>query len=841
MELVSPPEEFTGPRRMAQRAPSGRDPAARRVARREADVIEGGRGRGAIRRLQKEADEEAEPSLARRLADMAVASIRTRNWVTGLVIPIVAAIAVGVAAVVIVGANSGTGGPAPSTLSAGFPPARNAAADFTDTASLAGRGVSQSLGQVAVFGTTAVAVGTETGTRLSHARFFVSTDSGRTWRVAAVGGDPAPGSAATLVAGGPHGWVAVGQGAAFTSPNGQSWLPSSPIPEVQGDKIAALTATGSGFLAAGANIPGGDAAKATAVIWLSSNGTTWQRVPASKLALPGAGQVLGITHVAANGNVIVMSGTLSRGGSGAWRSANGGTTWTAAAIPTTGGGNATIAGLAPLKGGFVAIRAADIGGLVGADAYISADGAAWRRSASITTANGAPLTLGPVSGGPGGAVVTGEAEGLLIAFISADGVTWAGTNVINRAPAETVSGAALTASGQALISGTSAGQAAERQPVLSAIGPQGGPDQIDLRAVPGATIPEIAVNAIAASGAAQVAAGSADGLPALWASTDGGETWARAVGTTPAVLDRGGLEQLTSVTHGAAGWLAVGGAADGTKAGPIVVGSPDGQTWTAEDGAAPFTGAGLTVRSAAAGQDGYVIVGTQAAGGTTIAAAWYATGLTGWQRATDAQAGALGGGGAQMTAVTSTAKGFVAVGALGPAADLRPAAWVSGSGRTWSEVRLPLPEGATRAILQHVAANGSTVAAAGTEQTAAGALLPFAAVSADGGATWSETALPLPKGQPGSITALAAAGGGFTATGTYGPPGNQDVVVWTHPKDRAAGDKWNVAMPDGTGLMGPGTQAITALTNSGSTLTGVGFIATAAAEEPTIWQSPDRS
>ena len=40
-----------------------------------------------------------------------------------------------------------------------------------------------------------------------------------------------------------------------------------------------------------------------------------------------------------------------------------------------------------------------------------------------------------------------------------------------------------------------------------------------------------------------------------------------------------------------------------------------------------------------------MIVGHESAGGRTIAAAWYAPGLTGWQRAAGAQPGALDGPG----------------------------------------------------------------------------------------------------------------------------------------------------------------------------------------------------
>ena len=170
---------------------------------------------------------------------------------------------------------------------------------------------------------------------------------------------------------------------------------------------------------------------------------------------------------------------------------------------------------------------------------------------------------------------------------------------------------------------------------------------------------------------------------------------------------------------------------------------------------------------------------------------------------------------------------------------------------------LPLPAGAASAALDYVAANGGVLAAVGTEVTAAGQHRPFAAVSTDGGAAWTRSRSRCRPRRPAaaSATALTAAGGGFTATGTYGPPGETDVVVWTLPGAAAGGPRgpaWTEAAPQGTGLAGPGMQAITALTATGATLTGVGFTpparpaATAAASastqtEPTIWQSPVRS
>ena len=98
--------------------------------------------------------------------------------------------------------------------------------------------------------------------------------------------------------------------------------------------------------------------------------------------------------------------------------------------------------------------------------------------------------------------------------------------------------------------------------------------------------------------------------------------------------------------------------------------------------------------------------------------------------------------------------------------------------------------------------------------------------------------LPLAAGNGRALDIrLAAANGSFTVTGTFGArPGEQDVVVWTSPN----GTTWTAATPAGPGLASPGVQAITGLAVSGRTLTGVGFTATPAGEQPTLWQAPIR-
>jgi hypothetical protein len=347
----------------------------------------------------------------------------------------------------------------------------------------------------------------------------------------------------------------------------------------------------------------------------------------------------------------------------------------------------------------------------------------------------------------------------------------------------------------------------------------------------------VVVSAIAASGATQVAAGSAAGHPALWFSRDGGSTWARGAGTTPAALGRAGSQQVAAVADGPSGWVAVGGAAAlGTAAPsaghPLVVGSADGgRRWSEEDDATSFTGGNLVTASVAASKaGGYAIVGWQASGGHVTPMAWYSAGLSGWRRAL-----VPASGDSRLASVTALGGGFAAAGASGS----HPAAWVSKDGRAWRQVTLALPGSAVRAALEHVAANGNTVAATGTAVAASGARFPFAVISVDGGSSWEYGGLPSP-GTTGSVaaTALTAAGSGFTAAGTFGVPGSQDVVIWAHgPGD---GGAWTAAAPTGSGLSGPGAQAITALSSAGSTLTGAGFTAPGKVALPTLWQSPIR-
>jgi hypothetical protein len=757
-----------------------------------------------------------------------------KHWAVRAALPMVSMVAIGVALVAAFGGGVGGAGPSPATLSVGFPPATPASNDFSTIPADQARGIDQVLTAAASSGTRVVAVGSQTGARIARAQFFVSSDGGQTWSLGAEqapsGGQPAPGHPATLVAGGAGRWAAVGPHSVWTSGTGTSWTLASDqgiTPVQAGDQVTVLRRTATGFLAAGHTAAGGP------VVWTSADGTSWRRLgPAQlRLAAPGGGAVGAITSAAVAGSTTVIAAGTAKGAA-VWRSTNGGDTWSPVTVPASNGAAGPVAGLAAAGGTLVAIRPGQAGGQADAVAFTSANGRNWKFGATIRGPGGTALTVQNVSGGPNGAVISAASNGVVLAFTSANGGSWQGAGTLSNGTAGTVAGLATASGGAIVTTGSSAGQLG-RQPLLT-VDRAGRVTAFSVATIPGAVEPELAVDGIAASGSSQVAVGSTNGFPAIWFSADAGTTWSRGTGATAAVLNRPGLQQLSSVAHGTQGWVAVGGAQAAAAQHPVVVTSANGRRWRAADGAASFTGAGLFTSAVAAGPAGYVIVGRQVSGGHTMAAAWWSAGLTGWQRATGASPGALGPAGSdrQMLAVTAGRDGFAAVGSAGT----HPAAWTSVNGKTWQAVTLAVPPSAAKAQLTQVTVNGRKLVAVGTAITAAGQTSPFAAVSRDGGVTWTESLLPSPGGAA-AVDAVAATGTGFTAVGMFGAEGREDVVIWTSTD----GLTWKANSPSVTGLGGQGIQEITALTVSGSTLTGVGFNASPARETPTIWRSPIRN
>ena len=658
-----------------------------------------------------------------------------RGWGFRVAIPILAMVVFGVAVVVIVGANSGNAGPAPPATALGFPPATLAGNDFT--AADSGRGINQTLGRVASAGDEIVAVGAQAGTRIARAQFFVSLNDGRSWTMGAVrsagGGVPPPGHGAKFMAGGQGAWVALGRGSIWTSPDGRTWTlaPGTGLPLLPGDQISDVARTAAGFIAVGANVPGGEAARSTPLIFLSANGITWERLDAAQLHLAaGRGRVLDVRYVAVAGKLILIAGdvvttkvtgqprrTVTVQVGAAWLTGNGGSTWVPTAGPAAGptappgpGAQPQVAGVATVGHGFVLLRPATVAKRSAVDAYYSPNGVAWTFTATLSAANG--FAVGLANGGPDGAAVTGVEGGVggqtgvggsgrtLTAFASANGRAWQQTRPFGTPASQTVSGVTLAPDATVVTTGVSAGPDSHH-PVITLAGTNAA-DQVDIAKIPGAVDPQLAVNSLAAQPSMQVAVGSANGFPAAWTSVDGGSSWSRATGATSGVLTRPGSQQLTSVTHGTMGWLAVGGVTASAPEHPIVVVSANGTSWQAADGERAFGAPGLFTEQAAADGQGYVIVGYQnvrqvrsgqVVSSHTVAAAWWSTGLTGWQRAGTASsagtAGALDGPGARQMMAVAVRLGRLRRGGLG----WRPAVGLDLGGRPQLAPGRPAPAG----------------------------------------------------------------------------------------------------------------------------------------------------
>jgi hypothetical protein len=335
-------------------------------------------------------------------------------------------------------------------------------------------------------------------------------------------------------------------------------------------------------------------------------------------------------------------------------------------------------------------------------------------------------------------------------------------------------------------------------------------------ALPGA--PKLAVKAIASAGGERLAVGSADGYPAIWRQAPSG-SWTLV--TSPGDLPAQSVPvTLTTVTHGPAGWLAVG------VPGPVVLASANGTTWRPAAGNIAADLGKITAVSAAAGPRGYVILGRLAVqGGACVADVWWSADLTSWKRAHDVNGT---NGSSQTLAVAALADGFVSVGSHNG----KPAAWVTSDGTTWRTIFL---SGPANAQLNQIAVTGARVVATGGSDGQGDGSAAFAASSPDGGATWQQTDLQLPA--PGTVvTALAAGQRGWIAAGQYGPPGRLRLIVWKLASGR---NTWAQAQIGGiTDRVTGETPAITALAVSKDAVTGIGPVAPALSRQAAVFTLP---
>ena len=396
------------------------------------------------------------------------------------------------------------------------------------------------------------------------------------------------------------------------------------------------------------------------------------------------------------------------------------------------------------------------------------------------------------------------------------GAAWQPTGSLGQAASESMTSVTVAPGGTVVAVGATHGSAVSQQPVFLEATTTGSVRPVSVQ---GETVPELAVNSTAVSPAGtMVAVGSADGYPAVWQSPPGG-TW-RLVSSLSLVSAYPGLTALTSVTYGPSGWLAVG------VPGPVVLTSANGTTWQRARGGIEKDLGQVSAVAVAAGPAGYSVVGRPAGpDSASVADVWWSQNLTSWTKAQDMN---VMSGPIQVLAVAADPHGFVSAGSH----NNQPAVWTTSDGKLWTTIDLALPAGASSAVLQQIAINGNHVVALGQE-IKAGAAVPFAEQSSDGGASWRQVPFS-PPGPNTVITALTADSGGFTAAGQYGEPGQQTVVTWTS----ATGMTWTPAQVSGLG--GGGSHAVTALASSGSAVTGIGSTATMQGQQFLLLALPRR-
>jgi hypothetical protein len=484
-------------------------------------------------------------------------------------------------------------------------------------------------------------------------------------------------------------------------------------------------------------------------------------------------------------------------------------------VPADHGASTAITGLAFDSAGLLAVRPGQSpAGTPDGVAYFSPNGTGWQYAGTIGASAG--WNPGLVKGSDFGFVVAGASTaGQLVAFTSTGtGGTWQPTGSLGNAETQSVVGATVASAGTIVAVGYTSPSKVSQQPVFLEASTAGRVQPVSLAGIPGGSIPELAINGLAVAAGQQIAVGSADGYPAVWRRASGG-SWA-LVTSLSQVSAIPGLEALTGVTHGSSGWLAVG------APGPVVMTSADGTTWRSATGPGSITAdlAGVSAVAAAAGPHGYVIVGKLVApGGSCVADVWWTPNLTFWTRAHDVNDAT---GSSQVLAVAADSRGFVSAGSHNG----KPAVWTTTDGTTWTTIVLPVPAGASSAVLQQIAISGNRVAALGQAYTPAGTV-PIAELSVNGGSSWQQVPFSSP-GPDTTFTALTATSGGFTAAGQFGEPGQQQVAAWTS----ANGTSWTPAPIGGlTGSQMGGSYQLSALAPSGNAVTGIGSVATQASQE----------
>ena len=369
--------------------------------------------------------------------------------------------------------------------------------------------------------------------------------------------------------------------------------------------------------------------------------------------------------------------TVTVRSSGVWRSTDNGATWTAVTVPVSNGATAAVTGLAATANGLVAVRPGQSGAGTGAVVFTSADGAAWKFADHRHRPGRCRAHRGHRGRRPGGCRDHRQQRGNLLAFTSASGTAWRPAGALGSATAGTIAGVAVDHRRRRCRRGQRSRRAT--RPAARADPRQPGPAHPgQLRAHTGRRRAAGRRGRIAADGSSQVAVGSANGFPAGVVlrqrrhQLDPRHRRAHGrAGPGPA------CRTLSSVVHGIA---------DGSRSGVSSSRRPSTGSWSPRRAARPGRlptappPSPALVPSPSPPRRARAV--TSSSGASRSRGAWSprpggSAGLTGWQRGTDAAAGALDGGGAgrcwppRRTQLASPPSALLAP---------RPAAWISPNG-----------------------------------------------------------------------------------------------------------------------------------------------------------------
>ncbi len=719
----------------------------------------------------------AEPATGSMLLDPASQQTRQprsrKTRMTTWVGAVTAAVVVAAAVTVAVTLTSKPASHAPANQAAANQQAVPATASLPVYPGQRQRGVFQNIQRIVAWGDTIVTTGSQTSDGITRQQFFVSVNGGKTWRLAPVrtasGGQPPLGLTASRIAAGPHGWLAAGSGSVWTSPNGQTWTLRAAHGIAQpGDQLLVANGTSAGFIAAG----GG--AGSQALIWTSADGVTWQRKTASQLGLVTAS---GSTPASISFATAFNNETLISDGTSVWLSTDGGSAWTRVGVPADHGATSAVTGLAADGSGLLVVRIGATAGHPDGVAYFSPNGRTWQYAGTMDTTGGWTPHL--VKGSDDGfAVIGSTGSQQTTGYVSTGtGGSWRPTASLGTSSPAFPSGVTLGSGGTVIAVGTANATKISQPAIFLTASTAGSVHPVSLAGIPGGLVPEASVKSTAMAGGQQVAVGSADGYPAIWHRA-AGRSWS-LVTPLSLVSANPGLTALTSVTHGAAGWLAVG------APGPIVLTSANGITWQRSEAATQHL-AGAVAAAAVAGPQGYVIVGAKLKPTSgCLPIVWWSVDLSSWTKGSD-----VADEDDSSVVVTAAAgpAGFVSGGAY----DSKPAVWTSADGRTWKTVLLPFAAGDRNGQLSEMAVSGRRVVALGHQTSADGTVTPLAEVSADGGQSWRMVSFGS-TGPGTSITALTSGPAASPPADSSGTQGSRTPRSGRRPTGGAGRDPRSAA------------------------------------------------